>query len=128
MCRVTPITLIVLGLMMMIHVKVFSREASDLPLLIDLAQLELKVTDTGVVDHISTIGYPRTTLSAKKGYKLVVVRLEGEAEKPCCLTLDITEFTAVYEKETTDYEGKKKHEVLVRKSSAIMDPIIRTLC
>ena len=116
MRRVTIITFIVVGLMVMSHVEVLSSEASDLPFLIDLAQLELKVTDTEIVDHIST---SITTLSPKEGYKLVVVSLEGEVQKPCRFTLDTAEFAAIYEKETTDYEGKKKLDVLVKQSSAI---------
>jgi len=121
MRRVTLIALFIVGLMVMIHVEALSKEASDLPLLIDLSQLELKVTDAKVVDHISTGtgGYEETTLSAKKGYKLVVVSLEGRVQKPCRLTLHTTDFAAVYEKETINHNGKKRFEVFVEKSGAI---------
>ncbi len=122
MRRVIIITFIVAGLMIMSHVEVLSSEASDLPLLMDIAQLELKVTDAKVVDHISTGtgGDEETTLSAKEGYKLVVVSLEGTVQEPCRLTFEThaTEFAAIYEKETTDYEGKKQLQVFVTKSSA----------
>ena len=119
MRRVTIITFIVAGLMIMSHVEVLSSEASDLPLLMDIAQLELKVTDTEEADRISRVGYPGTTLSAKVGYKLVVVSLEGTVQEPCGLPFNTTEFAAIYEKETTDYEGKKKLQVFVTESSGI---------
>jgi len=121
MRRVTLITLFVVGLMLMIHVEALSKEASDLPLLIDLSQLELKVTDAKVVDHISTGtgGFEETTLSAKKGYKLVVVSLEGRVQKPGRLTLGATDFAAVYEKETINHNGKKRFQVFLQKSGAI---------
>ena len=121
MRRVTLITLFVVELMVMIHVEALSKEASELPLLIDLSQLELKVTDAKVVDHISTGtgGYEETTLSAKKGYKLVVVSLEGRVQKPCRLTLDTTDFAAICEKETINYKGKKGFEIFLEKSRAI---------
>ncbi|MBA7714896.1 hypothetical protein ES703_123928 [subsurface metagenome] len=35
------------------------------------------------------------------------------------MPFNTTEFAAIYEKETTDYEGKKKLDVLVKQSSAI---------
>lgn len=123
MRRVTLITLFVVGLMLMIHVEALSKEASDLPLLIDLSQLELKVTDAKVVDHISTGtgGFydEKTTLSAKKGYKLVVVSLEGRVQKPGRLTLDTTDFSAVYEEETINYNGQKRFQVFLQKSGAV---------
>lgn len=120
MRRVTIITFIVAGLMIMSHVEVLSSEASDLPLLMDIAQLELKVTDTEEADRISSGLLGRTTtLSAKEGYKLVVVSLEGTVQEPCRLPFNTTEFAAIYEKETTDYEGKKKLQVFVTKSSGI---------
>lgn len=119
MRRVTIITFIVAGLMIVSHVEVLSSEASDLPLLMDTAQLELKVTDTEEADRISSAGYQMTTLSAKEGYKLVVVSLEGTVQEPCRLTFNTTEFAAIYEKETTDHEGKKQLRVSVKESSAI---------
>ncbi len=120
MRRVTIITFIVAGLMIMSHVEVLSSEASDLPLLMDIAQLELKVTDTEEADRISSGFFGQTTtLSAKEGYKLVVVSLEGTVQEPCGLPFDPTDFAAIYEKEITDYEGKKELQVRVTKSSGI---------
>jgi len=47
--------------------------SQELPFLMDLAQLKLEVTNTEVVDQISSF---ITTLSAKEGYKLVAVTLK----------------------------------------------------
>lgn len=100
----------------MIHGKALSTEVADLPLLMDLGSLDLRVINTEVVDRISA---QNITLSTrKKGHKIVVVTLEGTVSKPCRIMFRTSEFTAVYETETTNAKGEKKLKSSVETLSA----------
>ena len=90
--------------------------SQELPELMDLAQLKLEVTNTEVVGQISSFN---TTLSAKKGYKLVVVTLKGIVTHPCSITIETGEFSAIYEEETTNNKGEKGTRLNVKLSAAI---------
>ena len=71
------------------EVEAVEEEESDLPLLMDLAQLKLEVINTEVVDRISAND---VTLSAKEGFNLVVVTLRGTVTDPCRITIDYRVF------------------------------------
>jgi len=86
------------------------------PFLMDLAQLKLEVTNTEVVVQISDFD---TTLSAKEGYKLVVVTLKGIVTHPCQISIGTGEFSAIYEEEATNWEGEKVTILYVGVSAAI---------
>jgi len=90
--------------------------SQELPFLMDLAQLKLEVTNTEVVDQISSF---ITTLSAKEGYKLLAVTLKGIVTGPCIISIGPEEFSAIYKKETTDNKGEKGTTLLIKLSSAI---------
>jgi hypothetical protein len=76
--------------------------SQELPFLMDLAQLKLEVTNTEVVDQISSsYGLDTTTLSANEGYQLVVVTLKGIVPHPCRIIIKNSEFSVIYEKETS---------------------------
>ena len=76
--------------------------SQELPFLMDLAQLELEVTNTEVVDQISSsYGLDTITLSANEGYQLVVVTLKGIVPHPCRIIIKNSEFSVIYEKETS---------------------------
>jgi hypothetical protein len=82
----------------------------------DLAQPKLEVTNTEVVGQISSFN---TTLSAKKGCKLVVVTLKGIVTHPCKITIETGEFSAIYEREFTNNKGEKETILHVKVSDAI---------
>jgi hypothetical protein len=90
--------------------------SQELPFLMDLAQLKLEVTNTEVVDQISN---SNTTLSVKKGYKLVVVTLKGIVTDPCKIPIKTSEFSAIYEEETTNNKGEKETNIHIEVSAAI---------
>jgi hypothetical protein len=76
--------------------------SQELPFLMDLAQLKLEVTNTEVVDQISSsYGLDTTTLSANEGYQLVVVTLKGIVPHPRRIIIKNSEFSVIYEKETS---------------------------
>ena len=76
--------------------------SQELPFLMDLAQLELEVTNTEVVDQIlSSYGLNTVTLSAGEGIQLVVVTLKGIVPHPCRIIIKNSEFSVIYEKETS---------------------------
>ena len=95
----------------------------ELPFLTDLAQLELEVTNTEVVDQISSSSFGRddTKLSAWEGYKLVVVTLKVIVIHPCIITIETREFSAIaiYEEETTNNKGEKETRSYVMVSDAV---------
>ena len=95
--------------------------SQELPFLMDLAKLKLEVTNTEVVDQISSSSFGRddTTISAKEGYKLVVVTLKGIVLHPCIITIAAREFSAIYEEETTNNKGEKETRLSVKLSDAI---------
>jgi len=81
----------------------------ELPFLMDLAQLKLEVTNAEVVDQISSSSFGRdATTTANEGYKLVVVTLKGIVPHPCRIAIETRDFSAVYEKETTNSKGEKE--------------------
>jgi len=82
----------------------------------DLAQLKLEVTNAEVVGQISSFN---ATLSAEKGYKLVVVTLKGIVTHPCKITIETGEFSAIYEGEFTNNMGEKEAIFHVEVSGAI---------
>ena len=90
--------------------------SQELPFLMDLAQLKLEVANTEVVDQISSFD---GTLSAKEGDKLFVVTLKGTVTDPCQIIIGAEEFSAIYEKETTDNKGEKGTTLLIKGSAAI---------
>ena len=92
--------------------------SQELPFLMDLAQLKLEVTNTEVVDQISSFN---TTLSAKEGYKLVVVTLKGIVTHPCQISIGTAEFSAIYGEEATNWEGEKVTILYVEVSAAIAE-------
>lgn len=117
MRKLTFITFFVVGLMFMIHGKALSAEVAELPLLMDIGTLNLRVINTEVVDRISA---QNTTFSTKKkGHRIVVVTLEGTVSKPCRIMFRTSEFAAVYETETTNAKGEKKLKGSVETLSAI---------
>ncbi|GAJ20676.1 unnamed protein product [marine sediment metagenome] len=59
------------------------------------------------------------TLSADEGYKLVVVTLKGIVPHPCRIAIETRDFSAVYEKETTNSKGEKEVSLGFRVSDAI---------
>jgi len=76
--------------------------SQELPFLMDLAQLELEVTNTEVVDQIlSSYGLNTVTLKAGEGIQLVVVTLKGIVPHPCRIIIKNSEFSVIYEKETS---------------------------
>jgi len=95
--------------------------SQELPFLMDLAKLKLEVTNTEVVDQISSSSFGRddTTISAKEGYKLVVVTLKGIVLHPCIITIAAREFSAIYEEETTNNKGEKETRPYVMVSDAV---------
>ncbi|GAI90627.1 unnamed protein product, partial [marine sediment metagenome] len=98
--------------------------SQELPFLMDLAQLKLEVTNTEVVDQISSSSFGRddTTLSAWEGYKLLVVTLKGIVVlHPCIITIETREFSAIaiYEEETTNNKGEKETRPYVMVSDAV---------
>ena len=101
----------------MMYSNAFSEE--ELPLLMDLAQINLEVINTEIEVQISTTGYQSVTLSSKAGYKLVIVTLTGIITSPCRIASGTSEFTAIYEKVTTNDEGEKKFRVSIKVSDAI---------
>jgi len=83
--------------------------SQELPFLMDLAQLKLEVTNTEVVDQISSSNFGRdATTTADEGYKLVVVTLKGIVPHPCRIAIETRDFSAVYEKETSNSKGEKE--------------------
>ena len=95
----------------------------ELPFLMDLAQLKLEVTNTKIVDQISSSSFgldaTTTTTTANEGYQLVVVTLKGIVPHPCRITIETREFSVIYEEETTNYEGEKEVSLRVRLSDAV---------
>jgi len=79
--------------------------SQELPFLMDLAQLKLEVTKTEVVDQISSSSFgldaTTTTTTANEGYQLVVVTLKGIVPHPCRIIIKNSEFSVIYEKETS---------------------------
>jgi hypothetical protein len=84
----------------------------------DLAKLKLEVTNTEVVGQISDFD---TTLSAKEGFKLVVVTLKGIVTHPCQISIGTAEFSAIYKEEATNWEGEKVTILFVEVSAAIAE-------
>jgi len=76
--------------------------SQELPPLMDLAKLKLEVTNTELVDQISS---SRGKLWAKGGKKFVVVTLKGKIAEACRIAIDPKDLTAVYEIQTN--EGKR---------------------
>jgi len=70
----------------------------NLPLLLDLAQLKLKIISTQIVDQISS--EQSLKLLPKEGYKLAIVELEGLLDSPAKIALDTQEFSILYEEKT----------------------------
>ena len=67
--------------------------------LMDLAQLNLAVTDTETIEQISysPSRYVETiSLKADEGQKLVIVNLKGEVPEACFITIGAREFAALY--------------------------------
>ncbi|MGA9364916.1 MAG: CFI-box-CTERM domain-containing protein [Bacteroidota bacterium] len=91
----------------------------ELPLLVDLSLLKLKVTQSEVVDSIATTGQQSAKYSPKEGYKMVVVHLRGTIPYRCRVTLRTDEFAAVFEQSVTNQKGEKEVVVDVRQSSAM---------
>lgn len=83
----------------------------------DLTQLQLEITNTEVVDKISE-RYGGATLSAKKGYRLVVVTLKGMVNQPCRIAYDPEAFTIIFEGETTRVGDTTETPLRFRKSAA----------
>ena len=78
----------------------------NLPPRIDMADLNLKIVKTQIVDKISATGISvgwkpgvQPTLSARGENNLVLVTLKGNIQKPCSIPLSSNDFTAVYEEE-----------------------------
>jgi len=90
--------------------------SQELPFLMDLAQLKLEVTNTEVVDQISSFF---TTLSANEGDKLFVVTLIGIVTDPCQIIIGAEEFSAIYEEETTNNKSEKGTRLYLKGSAAI---------
>jgi len=107
-----PLLLSLMGLMCLNGIS----QEPELPLLMDFAQLKLEVNNTEVVDQI--YGMDMTTLSAKEGYKLVVVTLKGIVPHPCRIILETSEFSAIYEEEITNFKGEKEVDIKDRVSDA----------
>ncbi len=112
---------IVVEFMVLTQLEVYSQPI--LPPLIDIAQLNLKVVHTEVVDHISTTGSAvgfkvgaNPTLSATKGYKLVLVTLKGKVPEPCYIPFRSNDFTAVYEEKS---KFTKRLEYKIRESATV---------
>ena len=103
-------------LLLLIGLMCLNAISQELPFLMDLTQLKLEVTNTEVVDHISSFN---TTLSAEKGYKLVVVTLKGIVTHPCLISIETGEFSAIYEREFTNNKGEKETIFHVELSDAI---------
>ncbi len=75
--------------------------STELPHLINLSLLELEITNTEVAEKITAnFGLEFVTLSAKEGYKLVIVTLKGTVPSPCQISSETHEFTAVYVKKS----------------------------
>jgi len=92
------------------------KQNKELPLLMDLAQINLEVKDAEVINEISS--YDRT-ISAKGGYKLVAVTLEGNVNKPCRIAFNNFQFAAIYEEYSTKYKAEGEFIVHIKESSAI---------
>lgn len=92
------------------------KQNKELPLLMDLAQINLEVKDAEVINEISS--YDRT-ISAKGGYKLVTVTLEGNVNKPCRIAFNNFQFAAIYEEYSTKYKVEGEFIVHIKESSAI---------
>ena len=111
---------LLLSLISLMCLNAISQEL-ELPFLMDFAQLKLEVINTEVVDQISSSSFGRddTTLSAKEGYKLVVVTLKGIVTHPCKIAIETREFSAIYEEETTNNKGEKETSLDVIVSDAV---------
>ena len=93
--------------------------SQELPFLMDFAQLKLEVTNTEVVDQISSyFGLDTLTLSAKEGDKIVVVTLKGIVPHPCRITIEPRDFSVICEEETTKSKGEKEVSLGFRVSDA----------
>lgn len=82
--------------------------AEEYPFLTDLGQLKLTIANTEVVNEILvTHAVGKSKLSAKKGYKLVVVTLKGIVTYSYIISIESNEFIAFYKEEITVYQSKK---------------------
>lgn len=98
--------------------------AKDLPPLMDLAQLKMKVTVTEVIEELpaDSSAYDQDDKAghgpfvAGDGKKIVVVTLKGNAPRPCSITFRTGEFAAVYEQ-----DGKPGSEI---KRNTIIGPAV----
>jgi len=72
--------------------------------IIDLSQLNFEITGTKIVNEIK--GLMGNKLSANEGNKLVVVTLKGTANDNYSISLNPSDFSAVYEKSSKAKKGK----------------------
>lgn len=62
--------------------------------LLDLAQLNLEVTNTEIVDRI--VGINQMSLKPEEGHKLIAVTLKGTVPRASHLVIWFSDFVAVY--------------------------------
>ena len=76
--------------------------SQEIPIIADLAKFDLEIVNTEVINEITTYSmitmtFDRSTITAKEGYKLVVVTLTGKLAEPCAIFLHKAAITAIYE-------------------------------
>lgn len=92
-------------------------DTQELPELTDLAQLNLEIAKTEVVDEIQQVGIGK--LAGTDDTKLIVVTLKGTAKLPCRFCIEAQEFAAVFEGETVNIQDKKEKTTMIKVSDAV---------
>lgn len=98
------------------------QDAAQMPLLTDLAQLNLEVSEVQVADEIRDYLISANRLSAGQSQRLVTVTLKGRAVEAYRVAIDVREFAAVYDR-GVGYGGLPGTEVTLSKAAWVHKPL-----